>query len=231
MIRRNSYLILIILIITFLFLNASSAYAADVVWMNFVHNWSGGQRGVASSVHIADRHASKAESYLILLWSEKPGVSPVGFAWEILDLRGRFEHLWHMGSTNGGDEWGWDWAADTGKWHRLKLEHEGDGVWYHCDCRPNDWIWRRWPYINRNGYTTTSKTQIEVVKYDNPFWFEGRHYNIWLRLATGEWKKQDLGWGNRIDSKMYGQGFPWTNFPIWDRYGDRRYWDWEARKP
>jgi hypothetical protein len=227
MMRR---VIVFILVVIFLF--SHTGFASAQIWYNTVWNWSGGQRGVASDVYILNRH-DKDEYYLIMLYSKNDSLGTwTAFGWEITDIyhwsdpeHYWFDPYWHIIYPNGDED---DRIVDKDlepfEWYRLKMHDYGEYVYLYLDYIVERVLY--WPYVNRNGYTTTTRTQLEVEPYSSPYFFMGRHHNIWIRLSNGSWTQQGPSWGNRIYSWNNPLDNPYDKF-IWNAY----YWDWEARIP
>ncbi len=209
----------LVLTLVILLMFASVSEALAVTWLDRTKNSSLGQRGIASSPHVRNRHVT-TEWYPVVMWDYDTGSS---LAWEVAEWSaGDFDVLWHIFWENGTESWQWyTRSISQDAFHRLKTEFSSGTNWnlYLDDSLVATRSWKdSW-----NNYSTVD---LEVNSYSPPYYyFMGRQYNIWLKLSDGRWVQQDSGWGGSISTQILN-GSPFTSL-TWNAY----YWDWQARTP
>lgn len=209
--------LLIFSLITIFSLNHSLAYAEEnlpfYLWR--AQNNSSGAIGVKSKSYILDRHPND-EYYLTLLYNPSyyNPYGDVGLAWEIADVYGDgrfflFVHIRYPEGSSGYIKYGPDgykqvftnWGlVGTSMCHYLKIEkctHGKNNTWDLWYETGGSWylvaeVW--WPYETGN----LECTQLECYEDSNPYFFMGRHSDIYLIASNGIWYLQDASWAKRI---------------------------------
>ena len=207
----------------------ASALAVDMnyYWWNYLQNNNAGLKGVASDFSVLQLHPGH-ENYLCLM--ESQGGSPqayTAFAWQITDALdwpyNRFDCNLHVQWPSGAEDI-YNYWVNMPQWqnHRLKVDYQGNGVWYlYLDG--NNVMSCNWPYYS--SVYTKARTQFETNPYDNPYSNFGHAYNIWVRSGVGAWGQQGSSWSCTPYKKT-------SNVYLPNPFNNRiiaNYWDWEAK--